>query len=327
MVSLVHPQSPLGVSVCVCVWVWLCVWLCVHVCVCVCVCERERERERLCVWERLCVCVWNVGQERSLSGWWIISPVLLFPVQCHCFGFRLNLGPVNLGQFILFSHFLENKKTNPLLSIVISDLWWFLHFLGTLPFVDWVPFYGHCLKSSSQLVWVSVDCTWHWGMMSASVDTLTQQNRKPGLPPFRFGDSILLDVQNLIKKIEQTLSEHKQPMKNSSVFNFEAWAQRSGLSTSTVAILRAKELVTREILTGLTPNDILLLGLPLGQKRLLELAVALSKGVPVKLVPRLSIKPSLYDGRSRSFIYFHSFFLSTLPLFFFFALVCCEFVF
>lgn len=164
--------------------------------------------------------------------------------------------------------------------------------------------------------------------MSASVDTLTRQNRKPGLPPFRFGDSILLDVQNLIKKIEQTLSEHKQPMKNSSVFNFEAWAKQSGLSTTTVAILHAKELVTREILSDLTPSDILLLGLPLGQKRLLELAVALLKGVPVKIVPRLSIKPSSYDGRSRTFIYFDSFFFSsTLPLFLFFALVCCEFFF
>ena len=163
--------------------------------------------------------------------------------------------------------------------------------------------------------------------MSASVDTLTRQNRKPGLPPFRFGDSILLEVQNLIKKIEQTLSEHKQPMKNTSVFNFEAWAKQSGLSTTTVAILRAKELVTREILTDLSPSDILLLGLPLGQKRLLELAVALLKGVPVKIVPRLSIKPSSYDGRSRMFIYFDSFFPSTLPLFLFFALVCCEFFF
>ena len=144
--------------------------------------------------------------------------------------------------------------------------------------------------------------------MSASVDTLTPQNRKPGLPPFRFGDSILLDVQNLIKKIEQTLSEHKQPMKNTSVFNFEVWAKQSGLSTTTVAILRAKELVTREILTDLTPSDILLLGLPLGQKRLLELAVALLKGVPVKIVPRLNIKPFSYDGRSRMFIYFDKFF-------------------
>ena len=138
--------------------------------------------------------------------------------------------------------------------------------------------------------------------MSDSVVSCTPQNRKPGLPPFRFGDRILSDVENLIKKIEQTLSDHKRAVRNPNpcAFNFDTWAQQSGLSARTVAILRAEELVTREVLMILTSAEILSLGLSLGQKRLLEFAVALLKGVPVKLESRFSAKSSAYDGRSRT---------------------------
>ena len=129
--------------------------------------------------------------------------------------------------------------------------------------------------------------------MSVSIITPVPKNRTTTFPAFRFRDSILSEVESLIKKIEQTLSDHKRSsLSKPHAFNFDTWVQQSGLSMKTGAILRAKELISRETLEALTPGAIVSLGLPLGQKRLLELAVALLKDVPVTITPRFSTKPS-----------------------------------
>jgi hypothetical protein len=56
-------------------------------------------------------------------------------------------------------------------------------------------------------------------------------------------------------------------------FVFEAWIKDSGLSVKASQVLKKEELVSSRALAALTEEDIVGLGLPLGQRKLLQLAV------------------------------------------------------
>ncbi len=62
-------------------------------------------------------------------------------------------------------------------------------------------------------------------------------------------------------------------------FNFLEWGQAAGLSKETFDKLEKDEAVSLEALTALDMSDIELIGLPVGQRALLRVAINTLKGV------------------------------------------------
>nr|KAG5705281.1 hypothetical protein BaRGS_010732 [Batillaria attramentaria] len=68
-------------------------------------------------------------------------------------------------------------------------------------------------------------------------------------------------------------SDEDEPDADAAGFIFRDWIKESGLNETTMAALRKEDLTARQALLLLTPEDITSLGLTLGQRKMLEVAI------------------------------------------------------
>ena len=78
--------------------------------------------------------------------------------------------------------------------------------------------------------------------------------------------------QDEITQVEVHMAENRDTEENTT-FSFEEWAKKSGLNRKTTSVLRGEDLNTEISLCHVTEEDILVLPLTTGQRRLLLVAV------------------------------------------------------